>query len=340
MDEDKNPSNLPPAGSAGPVSMPSNPDVPNAAGRVIASTPDVVTPPAPDVSGANQAHPFFANHPTQTFNTDAGDIILNPVGGKPKQNKRPFIIGGAILAVILVAVSVFLIINGSLQNRDSANLSKAGKSFYRYANYLLYEKDSDAELGEDYQRWQSYAFNHQLEQDRESYWSTALELLNHTVEVYPDDADPAVLSNLRNYQQNFQFFVIYRSLNELDDNEVFNLYLSDGKGLADGYIENYYETNLLNLSADAKAYSEARMTEYLALTEYLSVYDAAGCLNYDGVVLECPNLDVEAISQLQNTISAGAEEAESIISSLETAIVSDCWRLSKQIMSVDGSKND
>lgn len=64
--------------------------------------------PAVDLS-----HPYLSNHPTQTFNTDTGDIILNPVGAKPKQNKRPFIIGGTILIVFVVVCLVILAIVSS-----------------------------------------------------------------------------------------------------------------------------------------------------------------------------------------------------------------------------------
>ena len=97
MDEDKNSSNLPPVDNTGDVAVPEN--------RQALFTPQ---PPEPventSDTGAQPktstylSHPYLSNHPTQTFNTDTGDIILNSSEPKPKQNKRPFIIGGGIFA--------------------------------------------------------------------------------------------------------------------------------------------------------------------------------------------------------------------------------------------------
>lgn len=65
------------------------------------------------------SHPYFSNHPTQTFNTEVGDIILNTGTPKPKQNKRPFIIGGIILAVFtVVLVVVLLVVLPSLNSKS------------------------------------------------------------------------------------------------------------------------------------------------------------------------------------------------------------------------------
>lgn len=89
------------------------------------------TPVAPTVEpAAGPMHPFFSNHPSQTFNTDAGDIILAgdaPV--KPKLNKKPLIIGG-IIAAVLVVVGVVVMVVAGRKNADEAVIS----AFYSTAN--------------------------------------------------------------------------------------------------------------------------------------------------------------------------------------------------------------
>ncbi len=86
--------------------------------------PPVVEGEAPTIPASAQAsdgssiHPYFSSHPTQTFNTEVGDIILNTSAPKPKQNKRPFIIGGIILVIFAVVCVVVLLISSLFTNSD------------------------------------------------------------------------------------------------------------------------------------------------------------------------------------------------------------------------------
>lgn len=107
--------------------------------------PPVVEGEAPTIPASAQAsdgssiHPYFSSHPTQTFNTEAGDIILNTSAPKPKQNKRPFIIGGVILAVfVLICVVVLLVV----QAMSKPSKTDVVKSFNVFKNYIEYGPDN------------------------------------------------------------------------------------------------------------------------------------------------------------------------------------------------------
>ncbi len=72
------------------------------------------------------SHPYFSNHPTQTFNNEAGDIILNAGSQKPKHNKRPFIIGGIILAAFAVICVVVLVVMSSFDSNNADYSTRIG----------------------------------------------------------------------------------------------------------------------------------------------------------------------------------------------------------------------
>lgn len=87
-----------------------------------------IIPASAQASDGSSTHPYFSSHPTQTFNTEAGDIILNTGAPKPKQNKRPFIIGGVILAVfVLICVVVLLVVSKTGDNKKVDFTTSIGK---------------------------------------------------------------------------------------------------------------------------------------------------------------------------------------------------------------------
>lgn len=85
------------------------------------------------------SHPYFSNHPTQTFNNEAGDIILNAGSQKPKHNKRPFIIGGIILAAFAVICVVVLVVVQAITKPSKADVIN---SFEAYKSYIEYGPDN------------------------------------------------------------------------------------------------------------------------------------------------------------------------------------------------------
>jgi hypothetical protein len=127
MSEDKKSSNLPPVLSTGAVGVSSSSANSN---RQALFTPQ---PPEPtetigslDVQShppSGLSHPYLSSHPTQTFNTDTGDIILNAGEPKSKRNKRPLIIGGMILAVFVVICGVAILQMTGVWNVDASAIS-------------------------------------------------------------------------------------------------------------------------------------------------------------------------------------------------------------------------
>lgn len=138
MDKGQNSVDNPPSNSMGESVVPENrqalftPQPPEATANTDSLTDQSQT-------AVNLSHPYFSNHPTQTFNTDTGDIILNSGEPKPKQNKRPFIIGGIILAVVVVVCVIVLLLVEAISKPSQADVSK---SFNVFKDYIEYGPDN------------------------------------------------------------------------------------------------------------------------------------------------------------------------------------------------------
>lgn len=89
MDEDKSSSNLLPVENTGSVGAPPDP-AGGSRQALFTPQPEPVEPAgsmvAPEQPSTDLSHPYFSNHPAQTFNTEAGDIILNTGSPQTKQN--------------------------------------------------------------------------------------------------------------------------------------------------------------------------------------------------------------------------------------------------------------
>ena len=95
-------------------------------GRAIFSTPTAPTTSQSQPQGG-AAHPFFANHPSQTFNTGAGDIVIG--GGqasKPKRSKVPLVIGAVAVILVIIAVIIVLAISKN-SSRPKGKVSPIGE---------------------------------------------------------------------------------------------------------------------------------------------------------------------------------------------------------------------
>ena len=117
-------------------------------GRQAIFTPQPPEPATPETTSGNSAasanlsHPYFSNHPTQTYAVETGDIILNSAPTKTKHNKRPFIIGGIILVAFLVICAVVLML---IQILSRPNRATVVESFATYKNYIEFGPNNSGE---------------------------------------------------------------------------------------------------------------------------------------------------------------------------------------------------
>ena len=282
------------------------------------------------------SHPYFSNHPTQTFNNDTGDIILNTGGQKPKQNKRPFIIGGIILAIFAVICVVILVVVSQLSGGKETKFGNAEVAFNQYATYFLYGTANDNLSGE-YQPDKTYEVDLQLESEEvnKTYWNKSSELLNDAIKFAESDEKITryLVSSLQSYKQYFDFISLYRQKGEIDEGRLLAVYLSDGADAARSNIDDFYN-NFGEQNFDVeKNYIENRKQQYYNMLEVYEIYNTLGCI-HDGEIDDnnCARAASENTLErleVQLSLTSGAKStADRIIKNSITYLKSRCWDLS------------
>jgi len=336
MAEDKNSSNLLPANNAGSIAMPPSPNVPNAAGKAIVSTPDIDTPAVPAEPGTGQAHPFIANHPTRTFNTGIGDTILNTKSIRPKGNKKPFIIGGIILASIVAICAAVLLLLPKGSDTSNESVSIAETQFNQFATYFLYGKRED-KLSGNYESDKSYELDLQLEKATidEGYWEKSTELLDQAITSASEDQSITryLIKSLQNYRQNYNFIRAYRQNGDLDEEKLLASYISSGADTANTLIDNFYAKYSGLDSNLAKNYAQQRKVQYGDLLNTFAIYNKLGCIR-GGDIDEagCTGTPSQAMREqftsLSSLMKQAQKNADSIIQKSVQYLKAYCWKLS------------
>lgn len=271
MDKGSESKDSSPAGNAGLFTMPSVSGEENTATPPAVPTKQAIFTPNPEVPaeasagnafgaqagafGASEmnstgpAHPFFSNHPTQTFASGAGDIIINHgSAGRPKTSRKPLIIGGIIIAalvVVLVGVMLWpknqtsallkvleenvenvrkldettslayyddLSVGEVLSDYDHEMLNSQITQFIKFQKSLdkISQKNVAKEAQNDFQKVQARVNN------KSTAYQQTLELYNSVYTSYKDRNLDAIASLANSEEPNLNF--IYKRLSKSIDN--------------------------------------------------------------------------------------------------------------------------
>lgn len=315
------------------------------------STAPSVTPPAPEsipeptpVSNSTStetpsANPeptsmpgIIASAPTIATPAETGDIILSPDNPK-SHNKRPFIIGGAILAIAAVIVIALIALSKGFQTTSSGNASIAKTQFNQFATYLLYGKSEDVLSGE-YDSYKSYELDLQLEKDGmdSAYWEKSAELLEKAIASATENQSITryLVKSLQSYQQSFNLIYAYRQNGDLGEERLLSSYLSSGSVTAETLIDNFYTKYDAIESSLAANYVAERKAQYNGLLKIYVIYNDFGCIK-DGVIDEL-NCNVssgatDSLSDLFESVITAQTNANMIIGDSIVGLKSRCWSL-------------
>lgn len=247
------------------------------------STGSFVTPS----SGSGLTHPFFSNHPSQTFNTDAGDIILAgaaPV--KPKFNKKPLIIGG-IIAAVLVVVGVVMVAFGTANPNGNTKIGKAHRGLYTYGNYLINGSKSDQRINENLPYYSTYFYDGVLQDDDPTKLVTEAERIFNSFytdyQLYRATLDE-VTQNILDTSvdlNSVQLEVLQQYLEIQDINEVdmLELYLSGGSSSMVADVTQNYAKLFSSNTALLSTIAENKISLAEAMGVMYDNYTEQGCLN-------------------------------------------------------------
>lgn len=289
MDKDNVLSNLPPVKNTGSDAVPSEP-VGGSHHAIFTPQPDPTepagSPMAPGQPSANLSHPYFSNHPTQTFNTEAGDIILNTGAPKPKQSKRPFIIGGIIVVfIVALAVSGWALLSGKRGKNETVNETQAPivtdelkNAYNAYVNLLFFGKNTEENLiptaidNGTFETDEIYAEKmiSSVSDDRENYFNA----LNNTFLVFKNIYEECHFTD--SIDEISDYFFKYAIRNEYTLSELISLYLTKGKEEALSEVNARFALSTSNAALARYLENQKKTTEIEILL--IEAANQAGCI--------------------------------------------------------------
>lgn len=316
------------------------------------SSESIATPPAPEPMSESAPAPsptptetpsanpeptsipgIIASAPTIATPAETGDIILSPDHPK-SHNKRPFIIGGVILAIVAIIVIVLVVFVKGFQTTSSGSASVVKTQFNQFATYLLYGKSEDVLSGE-YDGYKSYELDLQLERDEmdSAYWEKSVELLEKAIASATENQSITryLVKSLQSYQQSFNLIYAYRQNGDLGEERLLSSYLSSGSVTAETLIDNFYTKYDAIESSLAVNYVAERKAQYNGLLKIYVIYNDFGCIK-NGIIdeLNC-NISSDAADSLNDlfeSVIAAQTNANTIIGDSIVGLKSRCWSLS------------
>lgn len=234
--------------------------------------------------------------PAQSASPSAGDIILN--AATPKKSKTSLAILIIALFICVGVGVVFLIQNIKNNNNPSiVNPISVQNTFNQYANYVLLGKESTEEI-KDFDINDKFAIDERSED--EEFLEKCKELYNLFSEnfVNSDKAKETILS-LQSTDEYYDFLIEKEKLSKINEDELFQIYVNDGKEASDEYVRKYYtEEKYLNyLTRSLIRYNQEYME---TIVQEWQIYDNAGCRQGDSYDQLCisnmPFSDIKQIS--------------------------------------------
>ncbi len=244
---------------------------------------------APAQPTVNLSHPYLSNHPTQTFNTDTGDIILNTGPQKPKLNKRPFIIGGVILAILIIVILITIaLFKGN-------NINDLRNNFKKYASYLLTQDVNDASWievnqADDYMSMEGYALYRQFYSSSHSEYFTELtKLFDKFITDYrsaKDKLNTETTIIIEQYIQNYKLLDAISKTPQINNETLQSIFFDQGQSGVKTWVDNSF-FSLSKVNEDGVAYFTTINEYSQAYADILSYYQEKGCLDKNGIDSSC-----------------------------------------------------
>lgn len=266
---------------------------------------DAQTPPVQPAE--KSVRPFLSNHPTQTFNTNTGDIILGGAAPKTKQNKRPFIVGAVIILALVIVTVIILAASGVLGNHR-ASTEEVQAKWEEFTTYLENGPEGAREEGEEWFLLEAGGFGYS-DAEQEEFISHARTLYTDFAKMYNSSLVKSETLDGMIAQNTELFDVAFKYLNlEYASKSLIDKLLTDGETTAleniTGLLPEKTDTAQINTLIDA-------MNQYLMAKIYIyNIYHEADCLADNEPDEYCSILTDgnQRLEQLDNQFEAAEEE--------------------------------
>lgn len=348
---------VPPVGTQQPTATPIAPPVSTAhsadqlisqtfASSTSSSQPTISTPVAPlQPSQPTQplAAPSFSSQPAMQFpaasiSSSSDDIILGPPASFQKSKKRPIIIGLVVIFVLVTFAGIGLIISNMQPSVNPAKIQAIESirtSFNSYANYLLYQTDSNSPINDTI--WSTEQMLFYLEgkssSDIESYfdkleslYATFEKTYNENKELIGDEETYTYIINATLISM--QVFKLYIETPNISRYAMTEMYFRLGTTEMISQINQMYAPFGLLNSSTAIKYRDLKNDMAASLGYLYDTYQTRGCINDRIIDYMCvADIVDNDVLNIQNTL----EEDTSDMSLIEWEINDDLPTLSRAI---------
>ena len=228
----------------------------------------------------------FSSSPVMSASDDI--VLASPQNNKSKQ--KMIIIGVAVLAVLALAGFVLWLINGR-----GVNISGSDKeSFYRYANYVLYEIDSTEALQGEFNEDTYYAIDgldEMSESKRKAFLLTAESYLDEFEENLGNVRDNTFLDEFSQYKEDFLLTKMLNTSSTLSDAEFINQYFSLDENSLDKWIDKRFSDYTESSYQSVKEFGKKGVEYYEFYADLLDSLREEGCISAANEFLECEDSD-------------------------------------------------
>lgn len=276
-------------------------------------------------SGGQPQQPVFGAGGMQTpISSGVGDIMLAP----EKKSHKGVII--ALILAVLIIGGLFVVMFLMPKSGGNINASEDIKlAFNRYANYLLYGKESDAEIKGEYNADNIYYIDEMRNKDSEvvaKYFETANGLLSD-FESLVGNTNNDLMTVVNDYRADFELVRLTFGKIYIDDQELVNEVMNNNLEATKVWINNKY-SYLVNSNYDnVKQYAKAEVDYYEAYADYLEKLKSGGCLSIEeGITCEIDG-GLELDQQVGNAYSV----ATGYTAKAQNKILSGCWTISAML---------
>lgn len=253
------------------------------------------------------------------------DIVLASPQNKSKQK---------IIIIVVVALAVLALIGFVLWliNGRGVNLSGSGKeSFYKYANYALYEEDSTEALQGEFDEDTYYAMNgldEMSDSKRKAFLLTAENYLDEFEKNLENVNDKTFLDEFSQYKEDFLLTKMINTSSVLNDTEFVGQYFSLDESGLDKWIDKRFSDFTESSYQSIKEFGENGVQYYELYAELLTNLRAEGCINAQNEFLECEDSDSIELENEVYDLRYQLDDTQSVASQ---HLIEGCFTISQML---------
>lgn len=275
---------------------------------------------------------------TQT-QTAGGDIVLN--NGTKKKSKKMLLIVFFTLAVIIVSIVLVLILTGVGKTNVPDNERTA---FNKFANYLLYGKDSKEDISAEKYRsnhryyideiYDNSASSDEFTEKLDDYFKNVESRYDKYLSLTDKNKYHDLSDALDTYKEKLDLYHYTIVSPLLSVTNLLGLYFDEDKleSKLDDYFSSYDKSNIASTRSYGSDYNE-RAKNFISIVKQ---YHDLGCVSQERgtIATSCLNNNVEPFLTLNNNyvefVKYSQEKAEEV-HGLQRYIFSMVWSIKKVI---------